>query len=90
MAQQLWAGIDAGKLAHHCVVVDADGKRVFSRRAANDEATLGELITEVSALADVGGLTWAIDLAGGWRRAVDHAAVGRRPAAAVHPRAQRA
>ena len=55
MAQQLWAGIDAGKSAHHCVVVDADGKTVFSRRAANDEATLGELITEVSALTDDGG-----------------------------------
>jgi transposase len=65
VAQQLWAGIDAGKLAHHCVVVDADGTKVLSRRAANDEATLGELITEVTALADVGELTWAIDLAGG-------------------------
>ncbi|MDT7765315.1 MAG: hypothetical protein QOC63_4735 [Mycobacterium sp.] len=65
MAQQLWAGIDAGKLAHHCVVVDADGKRVFSRRVTNDEATLVELITEVTALADDGELTWAIDLAGG-------------------------
>jgi transposase len=65
VAQQLWAGIDAGKLAHHCVVVDADGKRVFSRRVTNDEATLVELITEVTALADDGELTWAIDLAGG-------------------------
>jgi Transposase len=65
MAQQPWAGIDAGKLAHHCVVVDADGKRVFSRRVTNDEATLGELITEVTHLADDGELTWAIDLAGG-------------------------
>jgi hypothetical protein len=46
--QQLWAGIDAGKSEHHCVVVDVDGKRVLSRRVANDEATLGELINAVT------------------------------------------
>ena len=65
MPQQLWAGIDAGKSGHHCVVVDVDGARVLSRRVANDEATLGELITAVTTLADGGDLTWAIDLAGG-------------------------
>ena len=37
MSQQLWAGIDAGKSEHYCVVVDAEGKRVFSRRVASDE-----------------------------------------------------
>jgi transposase len=63
--QQLWAGVDAGKFEHHCVVVDADGKRVLSRRVANDEATLAELVSTVTALADGGELTWAIDLAGG-------------------------
>ena len=63
--QQLWVGIDAGKSEHHCVVVDVDGKRVLSRRVANDEATLGELINAVTTLADGGDLTWAIDLAGG-------------------------
>jgi hypothetical protein len=61
--QQLWAGIDAGKSEHHCVVVDGDGARVLSRRVANDEATLGELINAVTTLADGGDLTWAIDLA---------------------------
>ncbi|MGB8210509.1 MAG: IS110 family transposase [Mycobacterium sp.] len=65
MAQQLWAGVDAGKSEHHCVVIDADGKRVLSRRVANDEARLGELISAVTTLADGGDLTWAIDLAGG-------------------------
>ena len=63
--QQLWAGVDAGKSEHHCVVLDTDGKRVLSRRVANDEATLGELISAVTTLADGGELTWAIDLAGG-------------------------
>jgi transposase len=38
---------------------------VLSRRVANDEATLGELINAVTALAGGGELTWAIDLAGG-------------------------
>ena len=65
MPQQLWAGVDAGKSEHHCVVIDADGKRVLSRRVANDEATLGELVSAVTTLADGGELTWAIDLAGG-------------------------
>jgi Transposase len=65
VAQQLWAGVDAGKAEHHCVVIDADGKRVLSRRVANDEATLGELISTVTTLADGGELTWAIDLTGG-------------------------
>ena len=65
MPQQLWAGIDAGKSEHHCVVVDVVGKRVVSRRGANDEATLGELINAVTTLADGGDLTWVIDLAGG-------------------------
>jgi transposase len=63
--QQLWAGVDAGKAEHHCVVLDTDGKRLLSRRVANDEATLGELISAVTVLADGGEVTWAIDLAGG-------------------------
>ena len=65
MAQQLWAGIDAGKSEHHCVLIDADGKRLLSRRVANDETVLQELITDVMALADGGEVTWAIDLNGG-------------------------
>ena len=24
--RRIWAGIDAGKTHHHCVVIDADGK----------------------------------------------------------------
>jgi len=65
VAQQLWAGIDAGKSEHHCVLIDADGKRLLSRRVANDETVLQELITDVMALADGGEVTWAIDLNGG-------------------------
>jgi hypothetical protein len=46
--QQLWAGVDAGKSEHCCVVIDADGKRLLSRRVANDEQLLGELISTVT------------------------------------------
>lgn len=62
MGQQLWAGVDAGKADHHCVVIDDGGQRLLSRRVANDEATLLELLDAVTALADGGEVTWAIDL----------------------------
>lgn len=62
MAQQLWAGVDAGKLEHHCMVIDGEGQRLLSRRVANDEAVLLELINTVTAMADGGDITWAIDL----------------------------
>jgi hypothetical protein len=48
---ELWAGIDAGKSHHHCVVLDADGKRRLSRRVANDETALLELTADVAELA---------------------------------------
>lgn len=60
--QQLWAGIDAGKSDHHCVVIDTDGNRLLSQRIANDETVLLELIQAVTALAGGGEVTWAIDL----------------------------
>ena len=65
MGQPLWAGVDAGKSDHYCVVIDADGQRLLSRRVANDEAALLELISASTALADGGELTWAIDLNAG-------------------------
>lgn len=34
---QLWAGVDAGKTRHHRVVIDSEGRRLLSRRVANDE-----------------------------------------------------
>ena len=62
MAQQLWAGVDAGKSEHHCVVIDGDGQRLLSRRVGNDETVLLEIIDAVITLADGGEVTWAIDL----------------------------
>lgn len=65
MAQPVWAGVDAGKADHYGVVIDAEGKSLLSRRVANDEAALLELIDMVTALADGGEITWAIDLNAG-------------------------
>jgi transposase len=59
---RVWAGVDAGKAHHHCVVIDADGRKLLSRRVANDEPELLVLISDVTALGEV---TWAIDLPDG-------------------------
>lgn len=60
--RRIWAGIDAGKTHHHCVVIDADGERLLSRRVANDEPELLSLISDV---LELGEATWAVDLADG-------------------------
>lgn len=59
----IWAGIDAGKTHHHCVVIDETGKRLLSRRVANDEPDLLRLLADVLALGDEA--VWGIDLADG-------------------------
>ena len=61
--EQAWAGIDAGKGHHHVVVIDREGTRLLSRRVANTEPDLIELIDTVRSSAD--DLTWAIDLTDG-------------------------
>jgi transposase len=60
--RQIWAGVDAGKTHHHCVVIDSDGKRLLSRRVANDEPELLALMADV---LELGEATWAVDLADG-------------------------
>jgi transposase len=62
-ASRAWASIDAGKGHHHVHVIDADGNRLLSRRVANDEVELTDMITQILALAE--DVTWAIDLADG-------------------------
>ncbi|MGW2426140.1 IS110 family transposase [Streptomyces sp. NPDC001709] len=61
---RIWAGIDAGKGHHHCVVINGEGDKLLSRRVANDEPELLELIADVLGLADE--VTWAIDLPDGY------------------------
>ncbi|MFD9269565.1 IS110 family transposase [Streptomyces goshikiensis] len=60
---QIWAGTDIGKTHHHCVVLDAEGKRLMSRRVLNDEPELLVLLGDVLALAE--DVVWAVDVADG-------------------------
>lgn len=62
---ELWAGTDAGKAEHHCTVIGTDGKTLLSRRVANNEAELLELIGDVLELAEGDPVTWAVDLNSG-------------------------
>jgi transposase len=61
----VWAGIDSGKRAHHCVVIDATGRVLLSRRVVNDESALLELIAAVLAVAGGDPAVWATDLNAG-------------------------
>jgi transposase len=60
---RIWAGVDAGKTYHHCVVLDAEGRKLLSRRVANDEPELLALLADVTTLGDE--VTWTVDLADG-------------------------
>lgn len=62
---RIWAGIDCGKTHHHCVAMDADGKTLLSRRVANDEPELLQLLGDVLDVADGREVTWAMDMTGG-------------------------
>lgn len=61
----LWAGIDAGKRTHHCVVIDSDGAVLLSTKVSNDETELLDLIATVIALDSDGEVCWATDLTDG-------------------------
>ncbi|MGW0628853.1 IS110 family transposase [Streptomyces sp. NPDC002758] len=60
---RIWAGTDIGKTHHHCVVLDAEGKRLLSRRVLNDEPELLALLADVLALDE--DVVWAVDVADG-------------------------
>jgi transposase len=62
---RIWAGIDCGKTHHHCVAMGADGKTLLSRRVANDEPELLQLMGDVLDIADGREVTWALDMTGG-------------------------
>ncbi|WP_307783129.1 IS110 family transposase [Streptomyces sp. MBT53] len=57
---EIWAGVDIGKEHHHCVVINADGDRLLSRRVLNDESELLQLIGDVLAIST--DVLWAVDL----------------------------
>jgi hypothetical protein len=55
--------VDIGKTHHHCVVLDAEGKRLLSRRVLNDEPELLALLGDVLAIDE--DAVWAVDVADG-------------------------
>lgn len=59
---QLWAGIDAGKTEHHCVVIDSDGTKLLSRRFKNRESEILTLLSDVASLPGGTDVAWATDL----------------------------
>lgn len=60
---RIWAGTDIGKTHHQCVVLNAEGERLLSRRALNDEPELLALLADVHALDE--DVVWAVDVADG-------------------------
>jgi hypothetical protein len=52
----VWVGVDAGKHAHHAVIMDAGGRVLWSGRIANDQAAIRR------ACATAGEVRWAVDL----------------------------
>jgi transposase len=61
---KVWVGIDVGKGFHHACAVDAAGKIVFSRKVANGQAPIEQLIARTTAKA-TGGVVWAVDMTSG-------------------------
>ena len=61
----VWAGIDSGKRAHHCVVINQAGEMLLSQRIDNDETVLLELIATVAEIANGHEVVWATDLNSG-------------------------
>lgn len=61
----VWAGIDAGKREHHCVVIDQTGEILLSQRIDNDDTVLLEIIATVTEIADGHEFVWATDLNSG-------------------------
>ncbi|GJF32699.1 IS110 family transposase [Kitasatospora sp. NE20-6] len=60
---RIWAGTDIGKTHHHCVVLNAQGERLLSRRVLNDEPELLALLADVLALDE--DVVWAVDVGDG-------------------------
>ncbi|WP_327037547.1 IS110 family transposase [Microbacterium sp. Leaf151] len=59
---QLWAGIDAGKTEHHCVVIDGNGTKLLSQRVKNRESAILTLMGDVASLPGGTDVAWATDL----------------------------
>jgi hypothetical protein len=60
---KVWVGIDVDKGFHHACVVDETGGVVFSRKVANGQAAIEQLIARTNAKA--GEVVWAVDMTSG-------------------------
>jgi hypothetical protein len=61
----LWAGIDSGKRAHHCVLIYQTGTVLLTKRVENYETALLKLIATTMEVAGAGEVCWATDLNAG-------------------------
>lgn len=73
----IWAGIGAGKTPHHRVVIDESGKRLLSRRVADDGRGLPKLLGEV--LDQGEAAPWGVDSADGGAGLVSRSCSTERP-----------
>jgi transposase len=66
---KLWVGIDVGKQFHHACAIDENGKVVFSRKVANRQAAIEDLITRTTTKSAGSGtaaeVVWAVDMTSG-------------------------
>lgn len=61
--RKMWVGIDVGKGFHHACAVDETGRVVFSRKIANGQAAIEQLIARTRAKA--AEVVWAVDMTSG-------------------------
>ncbi|MFD6353218.1 IS110 family RNA-guided transposase [Nocardia tengchongensis] len=59
MTDRVWVGVDVGKIAHHCIVVDSKSRVLLSLRARNAETELMALVDSVTAIGTP--VTWTVD-----------------------------
>ncbi|MDQ1659773.1 MAG: hypothetical protein QOD41_4856, partial [Cryptosporangiaceae bacterium] len=60
MGESGWAGVDVGKEHHWVTLLDRDGAVLLSRKVANDEREIVQVIADCAAAAR--HVQWAIDL----------------------------
>jgi transposase len=58
--QQVWVGIDVGKLSHHACAVDETGKVVWTQKFANEQRAIEAMIDRAQKSAEQ--VQWAVDL----------------------------
>lgn len=61
--RKIWVGIDVGKGFHHACAVDETGTVVFSRKVANGQAAIEQLITRTTKKTPE--VVWAVDMTSG-------------------------